>query len=144
MRKLSWKIWSVVMCSNEIFDRIFWKIVCVLMIIWKRSPRKFIFFLEIGCVPYKRIMSSWKIQMFSYYIKASWKIWCVLDISLKKVASEKKDRYFNKKSSLAASENLTTKLLAYVLHHFVTLALLSRQNKTIKKCWRHRVNNLSF
>ena len=67
------------MCSNEILDTISWKIWSVLM---------------------KRIIYnvfSWKLHRFSYYIQASWKIWCVLEISLKSHSWKKRTViYFSK------------------------------------------------
>ena len=51
----------------------------------------FSLFLRNLICSYKRIVSSWKIRTFSYYIQVSWKIWCVQEISLKKVAPRKKE-----------------------------------------------------
>ena len=71
------------MCSYEIFS---WKIVCVFAEFWGSSPGNFDVFLL------KNYVFAWKIHMFSYFIQASWKIWCVLDTFF----LEKKNRYFSK------------------------------------------------
>ena len=42
------------------------------------------------------LVFSWKIHMFFYYIQASKKIRCVLEITFKKVAPEKKNTFFSK------------------------------------------------
>ena len=62
------------------------KFTCVLV--------PFLVLLEILMYSYKRIVFSWKIDKFSNYIQASWKIWFVLEISLRKPLLEKKNRYF--------------------------------------------------
>ena len=108
--KISWKIWSVLMVflspgKSYVFLRNFekaileilmcsstyclsWKIYVFLYHFWF-SWKKMVCF-------YKRVMSSPGKFMCSYYIQASWKIWCVLEISLKKSLLEEKNRYFIK------------------------------------------------
>ena len=80
----SWKIWSALTIffppgKSYVFLYNFQKVLlesftCVLV--------SFLFLLEN--------------LMFSYYIQASWKIWCVLEISLKKSLFGKKNKYFSK------------------------------------------------
>ena len=78
LRKLSWKFWCVLVQFTSPG-----KFICVLI--------PFLVLLENLMCSYKKIMSSLgKLEVFNWYIQASWKIWCVLEISLKKLFLEKR------------------------------------------------------
>ena len=68
---------EIVMCSNEILDKISWKIWSVLMIIF--PPWKLYVFLRYF---EKALLKN--LYVFLHHFWYFWKIWCVLEIFLKK------------------------------------------------------------